>query len=297
MRTEPVSAMAVIVPDSLDARARARWPRIRARRCSRAGPTSWSRSTTAAGSLEQVVAVGRVPELARRPGRRRRRSSIGAAATYARARARADRRRPRARARVRGAHRRLAADPQRGARSAATSPPLARGRHAAGAGRARRHGRARAAPAAADRCPIAELLHRPEALRARRGRARRRGARAGAPRPAGLSEGRRAQRDGHRGRVAGHRGRPRRAARRRRARFGRADAARARPTRAHGSRRGRAGATTVSTSTTRDAVEFGERVAAAAAPDRRSPLHRPTTVATRSSVHGAGARAPDGARA
>ena len=149
-----------------------RWPRIRTRRSSRAGPISWSRSTTDADRSRGVVAVGRVPELTgiRADGAT---VVIGAA------------RRSRSWKRIRlpssysrfayAAHRRLAADPQRGHDRRQPRHGVPGGRRAAGPGRARRVGRDRRhEPSAAG--AHRRLLHRPEALgagcrRARRGRA------------------------------------------------------------------------------------------------------------------------------
>ena len=257
--------MPVIVPESLESAL--------------AALTAYPDATVLAGGTDLMVEVndgrrprrargrvGRVPEL--RGGAWTATTSCSApATTYTELLERRSGRPARTRARVRRAHRRLAADPQRGHDRRQPRHGVPGGRRAAGPGRARRVGRDRFAPAGA-LVPIDRVLRRPEAHDARARRADRGGAGARTARPAGLPEGRRAQRDGDRRRVARLAvdldGRSHRVSGWDRSGRRRSPLAEARP---RGSSGGSTGARTASrwpTTTTVDA--FGERVAAAARP-------------------------------
>ena len=159
-----------------------------------------------------VLALAGVPELraVRREGDD---LVVGAGATYTELMARAGRElgagagpgRP---------HRRLAADPQRRARSAATSAPRRRrATRCRCSSRSARPSSWRAPTGARVRCPIGEFLTGPKATALEPGELIVGVRDAGAARAAGVPEGRRAQRDGDRGGVGGDGRRPRRAAR------------------------------------------------------------------------------------
>ena len=203
---------------------------------------------------------------ARRPGARATTRSASAPASRTRGCSASSPRRSRARAR--GAHGRLAPDPQPRHDRRQPRRGLAGGRLPPPAARARRRDRAALARGDAARAR-ARVLHRPEAQRAAPRRADHRRARAGRARAAAVREGRHPQRDGDRRLLVRARARPRGAARRHRASARpaprRCAPARPRTTSAASSTRpppGTAGAA----SPTSAIARFGELVAAAAPP-------------------------------